>query len=164
MGWYDCFDFTQGVFTEQEKKAKEIWRVLKHGGRFVCCSWEEQYDLRFMDEEMHKHYPDIQENSDYLKEKPIGIAYEKPEGYRTIFQSAGFRDIEVTRETMTFVSTDEEEWWRMVNYLDWDLITGKIEDGELKRLKTAILKDLQAYKREEGICFDKVVFFVSGVK
>jgi len=164
MGWDDCFDFTQGVFTDQEKKAKEVWRVLKHGGRFVCCSWEEQYDLRFMDEEMHKHNPAIQKNSDYLNEKPIGIAYEKPEGYRTIFQSAGFRDIEVTKETLTCVSTDEEEWWQMMIYLGWDLITDKIDKSELHDLKTAILNDLQPYKREEGICFDKVVFFVRGVK
>jgi SAM-dependent methyltransferase len=33
MGWYDCFDFTQEEFTQQNMKAKEIWRVLREGGQ-----------------------------------------------------------------------------------------------------------------------------------
>jgi hypothetical protein len=45
MGWYDCFDFAKGEFTQPDTKAKEIWRALRDEGRFTCCSWEEQEDL-----------------------------------------------------------------------------------------------------------------------
>lgn len=167
MGWYDCFDFTQGEFTRPETKANEIWRVLRVGGKLVCCSWEEQEDLRFMEEAMIRHYPAILEDSEYLERRPIGMAYEKAAGYEIIFHRAGFRETQVLRETMTFVSTDEEEWWRQMQHLGWDSLTKKIEgDGSdrLQRVKEAIFEDLQRYRQADGIHFDKVVFFVSGLK
>lgn len=167
MGWYDCFDFTRGEFTQPDTKAKEIWRVLKDGGKFVCCSWEEQEDLRWMEEAMLRHYPAILEDSEYLERRPIGMAYEKAAGYEVIFRQTGFKEIEVLRETKTFVSTDEEEWWRQMQHLGWDSLTKKIEgDGSdrLQRVKEAIFEDLQRYRQADGIHFDKVVFFVSGLK
>jgi SAM-dependent methyltransferase len=167
MGWYDCFDFTQKEFTRPSTKAKEIWRVLRDGGKFVCGSWEEQEDLRWMEDAMIRHYPAILEDSEYLAQRPIGMAYEKAAGYEIIFRRAGFREIEVLRETMTFVSTDEEEWWRQMQHLGWDSLTKKIEgDGSdrLQRVKEAIFENLQRYRQADGIHFDKVVFFVSGLK
>lgn len=167
MGWYDCFDFVQGEYTEPDTKATEIWRVLREGGRFVCCSWEKQEGVGWMEEAIIRYYPAILEDSEYLEERPIGMAYEKAEGYEIIFQRAGFREIEIFRETMTFVSTDEEEWWRQMLHLGWDSFIQKIEnDGtdQLPRVKEAIFQDLQRYKKADGIHFDKVVFFVCGVK
>lgn len=164
MGWYDCFDFVRFEFTQPDRKAKEIRRVLKDGGRFVCCSWHEQEDLAWMEEEMVRHYPAILEDGEYLEERPIGMAYEKAEGYRIILQGAGFRDIEVCHETMTFVSTDEEELWRQVRQVGWDSLLDKIEAEQLQGVKQAIFEDLQRYRHADGIRFDKVVFFVSGVK
>ena len=167
MGWYDCFDFPTGEFTQPDTKAKEIHRVLRDGGRFVCCSWHEQEDLRWMEEEMVRHYPAILEDSEYLERRPIGMAYEKAEGYRIILASAGFRDIEISQETMTFVSTDEEEFWRQMREVGWDSLLEKFGNQEPDRLaaaKQAIFEDLQRYKQADGIHFDKVVFFVSGVK
>ena len=167
MGWYDCFDFVQGAFTQPDTKAKEIRRVLRDGGRFVCCSWEKQEDVSWMEEAILRRYPEILEDSEYLERRPIGMSYEKAEGYEVIFQNAGFREIEVSRETMTFVSTDEEEWWRQMRHVGWDSLLEKIEkDGRdrLQRVKEAIFEDLQLYKQADGIHFDKVVFFVRGVK
>jgi SAM-dependent methyltransferase len=167
MGWYDCFDFVRFEFTQPDTRAKEIWRVLKEGGRLVCCSWHEQEDLAWMEEEMVRHYPAILEDSEYLERRPIGMACEKAEGYRIILQSAGFRDIQTCHETMTFVSTDEEEWWRQMQNVGWDSLLERIgnqEPNQLSRVKQAILQDLQRYKQADGIPFDKVVFFVCGVK
>jgi len=53
--------------------------------------------------EIIKHYPAILADREYLERRPIGMAYEKAEGYEIIFQKAGFREIEVIWETMTFV-------------------------------------------------------------
>lgn len=167
MGWDDCFDFARGEFTQPDTKAREIWRVLRDGGRFVCCSWEKQAGVTWMEEAILQHYPAILEDREYLERRPIGMAYEKAEGYETIFQEAGFREIEVSGETMTFVSTDEEEWWRQMQHLGWDSFMEKIEaDGtdRLQRVKEAVFNDLQRYKQADGIRFDKVVFFVCGVK
>lgn len=167
MGWYDCFDFTRGEFTQLDTKAKEIWRVLKDGGKFVCCSCEEQEDLRWMEEAMLRHYPAILEDSEYLERRPIGMAYEKAAGYEIILHRAGFRKIEVLRETMTFVSIDEETWWRQMQHLGWDSLTEKIEKNgsdQLQMVKEAIFEYLQRCRQADGIHFDKAVFFVSGLK
>lgn len=167
MGWDDCFDFAQGEFTRPDTKATEIWRVLRDGGRFVCCSWDVQEGVSWMEEAVIRHHPAILEDCGYLERRPIGMAYEKAEGYEKIIQSAGFREIEIHKEAMTFVSTDEEEWWRQMQHLGWDSIFEKIENdrtGQLQRIKQAIFKDLQHQKQADGIHFHKVVFFVSAVK
>ncbi len=120
-----------------------------------------------MEEAMIRHYPAILRDSEYLERCPIGMAYEKATGYEIIFGQAGFREIEVLSETMTFISTDEEEWWRQMQRLGWDSLTEKIEkegSDRLQRVKEAIFEDLQCYKQADGIHFDKVVFFVSGLK
>ena len=167
VGWYDCFDFTLGEFTQPDTKAGEIWRVLRDGGRFVCCSWENQADLRWMEEAILRHYPAMLEDSKYLERRPIGTAYENPDGYRIILPGVGFREIGVRRETMTFVSTDEEAWWRQMINLGWDSLIRKVENAgadRLHRLKDAVFADLQRHKQAGGIHFDKTVFFVIAVK
>jgi ubiquinone/menaquinone biosynthesis C-methylase UbiE len=167
MGWYDCFDFGEGKFTQPDTKTKEFWRVLREGGRFVCCSWEKQEDVTWMEEQIIRYFPPILEEREYLDRRPIGMAYEKPAGYEIIFQEAGFKEIEIIREEMTFVSTDEEEWWQQMLQVGWKSFTGIIEDtkaGELQRVKAAIFKELQAFKNGNGIHFDKIAFYVRGVK
>jgi SAM-dependent methyltransferase len=167
MGWYDCFDFVRFEFTQPDTKAKEIRRVLKDGGRFVCCSWERQEDLSWMEEAFIRHNPAILEDQEYLERRPIGMAYEKARGYEIILREAGFRDMEVFTEAAEFVSTDEEEWWRQMREVGWSSFFEKLEkdpSGRLQRIKDAIFEDLQPFKQPDGIHFTKSVFFVYGVK
>jgi len=67
MAWNDCFDFALGKFVQPNLKANEIYRVLRDGGRFVCCSWEEQEDVSWMEESIIRHYPTILEDYEYMK-------------------------------------------------------------------------------------------------
>jgi len=164
MGWNDCFDFVNFKFTQQDTKAHEIQRILRSGGKFVCCSWDSQEDVTWMEKAILRHHPAILEDHDYLEQRPIGMAYEKVEGYELIFQKAGFRDIEISVHSMTFVSTDEEEWWRQMGQLGWNSILEKIGDDALCKIKDAIFKDLQTYKQTDGIYFKKTAFFVCGRK
>jgi SAM-dependent methyltransferase len=167
MGWYDCFDFERLEFTQPDRKATEIWRVLGDGGRFVCCSWGAQEGVTWMEEQVQRYYPAILEDADYLEKRPVGMAYEKAEGYEIILRAGGFREVEVSEETMTFVSTDEEEWWRQMLHLGWETHIRKLETrgaGQMQRVKDAILADLQRHKHPDGIRFDKTVFFVSAAK
>lgn len=167
MGWDDCFDYAKNVFTRVDTKAPEIRCVLREGGRFVCCSWEAQEDLAWMEEAMLRHHPAILHDEDYLKQRPIGMAYEKAAGYEIILRTAGFRQIEISRETAEFVSTDEEEWWQQMLYLGWDMIFNKTQANDeviLAKVKDSILADLQSHKQPDGIHFTKTVFFLSAVK
>jgi SAM-dependent methyltransferase len=167
MGWSDCFDFVRLEFTQADTKAQEIWRVLREGGRFVCCSWEVQEDLAWMEEAMLRHYPALLQDGEYQQQRPIGAAYEKPEGYEIILRTAGFQNFEIYRERAEFVSTDEEEWWLQMQYIGWDRFFEKIQKVEVdkhQKIKEAIFKDLQAYKQSDGIHFIKTALYVSGVK
>lgn len=164
MGWDDCFNFDKLEFTRQDKKAPEIWRVLKRGAEFVCCSWDMQEDVTWMEEAILRHHPAILEDREYIERRPIGMSYEKAQGYELIFQSAGFKEIKVFTHSMTFVSTDEEEWWRQMREVGWDTLLKKIEDRMLQRLKELIFKDLQVYKKADGICFQKSAFYICGRK
>ena len=167
MGWDDCFDFVNFKFVQPDTKAKEIWRVLREGSRFVCCSWEEQEDLAWMEQSMVRHYPALLQDNEFLQKRPIGLSYEKVQGYDIIFHAAGFRDITVSRETAEFVSTDEDEFWREMDSMGWDRYLEKIRQvntNKLHRIKDAIFRDLQSHKQLDGIHFTKTVFFISGVK
>jgi len=167
MGWYDCFDFSQNKFTQADTKAPEIYRVLRDGGKFVCCSWEMQEDLAWMEQSMLLHYPELLQVTEYLEQRPIGMAYEKTEGYDIILRAAGFVDIDFMSETTEFVSTDEEEWWRQMEEVGWKSIFEKIklaDSEEFYRIKKSILRDLAPLKYLDGIHFTKSVFFVSAVK
>ena len=167
MGWNDCFDFIHNEFTQPDTKAPEIFRVLRNGGKFVGCSWEAQEDLAWMEEAILRHHPDILTDDEYLEQRPIGMAYEKPAGYAIILREAGFRSIEVSREAVECVSTDEEEWWQQMSNVGWDTLIEKVERkdaGQLIRIKEAIFKELQPFKHLDGIHFTKRVFFVRGVK
>jgi ubiquinone/menaquinone biosynthesis C-methylase UbiE len=167
MGWYDCFDFSKGEFTQPDTRASEIRRVLKEGGMFVVCSWEIQEDVSWMEDEMIRHYPAILNDPQYLEQRPIGMAYEKAEGYEIILRNAGFRDIEIDREEATFISTDEEEWWRQMLSVGWESLIENIKRrgiDDLERVKGAIFEDLQHYKHHDGIRFNKTVFFLCGNK
>ncbi len=167
MGWDDCFDTIQLEFTQPDTKAPEIWRVLRNGGKFVCCSWEAQEDLAWMENAMLRYYPAILLDNKYLQQRPIGTAYEKAQGYEIILRAAGFRDIVISKETAEFISTDEDEWWRQMDTIGWDMFLQKIkldDADKLYRVKQAIFKDLQSHKQSDGIHFSKTVFFVSGVK
>jgi ubiquinone/menaquinone biosynthesis C-methylase UbiE len=164
MGWYDCFDFVKFQFTLPETKAKEIWRVLRDGGKFICCSWEQQEDVTFMEEVFIRHYPPILQDREFLKHRTIGMAFEKAAGYEIIFRSAGFQEIETLQDSMTFISTDEEEWWRQMYELGWFTVIDKMDPAEVQRIKDAIFQDLQPFKQADGIHFQKTVFYVRGVR
>ena len=95
------------------------------------------------------------------------MANETAQGYQIIFQAAGFREIEISRETAEFVSTDEEEWWRQMRRVGWESFFDKVASDsadKLQRVKDAILQDLQPTKQPDGIHFTKAAFYVHGVK
>jgi SAM-dependent methyltransferase len=167
MGWDDCFDFVNNRFFKEDRKAPEIFRVLRDGGRFVGCSWEAQEDLAWMEEAMLRYCPSLLKDDEYLRRRPIGMSYEKAVGYEVILHTAGFGDIDYVSESAEFISTDEEEWWRQMEAVGWESLFEKIkltDSKEFYRIKESILRDLALFKYLDGIHFTKSVFFVSAVK
>lgn len=168
MGWDYCFDFARGQFKRVDARMKEIWRVLRAGGRVWISAWEEQGDLDWMEETLVRYLPSILSDQEFIKDRPIGYSKESATGYDIILRSAGFKDIVILHEKAEFVSASEEEWWEMVNSLrDWRHHLAKIENEgveRLQRIKEAVFKELQCYKRTDGIHFVKSVLFATGIK
>lgn len=167
MGWYDCFDFTRRSYTRPDKKSKEIFRVLKNGGKVAICSWERQEDLRWMEDAFLKNFPPLAEDQDYSVNHPIGMAIENPDGYQIILKGAGFKNIEIFKEEAEFVSATEEDWWEQMRSVGWARFFKKVENegaGTLTRIKEAIFRELQTHKHLDGICFTKSVSVITARK
>ena len=167
MGWNYCFDFALGQFKRADARMKEIWRVLRDGGRVWISAWEKQDDLDWMEEALVRYLPSILSDREFIEHRPIGYSRENAAGYDIILRNAGFKDIDILHEQAEFVSASEEEWWEQMNNLGWRRYLAKTENGgaeRLHRIKEALFKDLQRHKRTDGIHFTKSVLFATGSK
>ena len=167
MGWDYCFDFARGEFKRADARMKEIWRVLRAGGRVWISAWEEQGDLDWMEETLIRYLPPILSDREFIEHRPIGYSRENAAGYDIVLRGAGFKDIDILHEKAEFVSAGEEEWWDLMNDLGWRRYLAKMEnvgDERLRRVKEALFKDLESHKRADGIHFTKSVLFATGIK
>jgi SAM-dependent methyltransferase len=167
MGWDYGFDFARGEFKRADARMKEIWRVLRAGGRVWISAWEEQGDLDWMEETLVRYLPSILSDQEFVEDRPIGYSKENAAGYDIILQSAGFKDISILHEKAEFVSAGEEAWWEQMSILGWGRYLAKMENGgaeRLQRIKEAVFKGLERYKRADGIHFEKSVLFATGIK
>jgi SAM-dependent methyltransferase len=167
MGWNYCFDFARGEFKQADARMKEIWRVLRAGGRVWISAWEAQDDLDWMEETLVRYLPSILSDREFIEHRPIGYSRESAAGYDIILRGAGFKDINTLHEKAEFVSAGEEEWWEQMSNLGWRRYLSKIENGgaeRLHRLQQALFKDLERHKRADGIHFVKSVLFATGSK
>jgi len=167
MGWNDCFDFALGEFKRADARMKEIWRVLRAGGRVWISAWEEQGDLDWMEETLVRYLPSILSDRKFIEHRPIGYSKESAAGYDIILRSAGFKNIDISHEQAEFVSASEEEWWQQMNNLGWRrylVTTENVGAERLRRIKEALFKDLERHKRADGIHFIKSVLFATGSK
>jgi len=167
MGWYYCFDFVLGQFKKADARMREIWRVLRAGGRVWISAWEKQSDLDWMEESLIRYLPLILSDREFIERRPIGYSRENAAGYDSILRNAGFRDIDILHEEAEFVSASDEEWWELMGNLGWRRYLAKLENVGAERLhiiKEAVFKDLLRHKRADGIHFTKSVLFATGVK
>ena len=167
MGWDYAFDFARGKFVRADARMQEIGRVLRTGGRVWISAWEEQADLDWMEETLVRYLPSILSDREFMEDRPIGYSKESAAGYDTLLRNAGFKQIDILHEKAEFVSASEEAWWEQMSNLGWHRYLAKMENGgaeRLQRIKEALFKDLQRYKRADGIHFTKSVLFATGIK
>ena len=111
IGWDYCFDFICNEFTGPDSRGREIYRVLRNGGRFGISSWQEQADLDWMQDILIEYFPYIitSENGEYAQQQLV-YSQENLAGLEQILSIAGFNNIQVFEEIAVFISPDEETW------------------------------------------------------
>ncbi|UCD93832.1 MAG: methyltransferase domain-containing protein [Candidatus Zixiibacteriota bacterium] len=168
VGWYYCFDFTAGRFTDEDIRAREIARVLKKGGKVGISSWARQDDIEWLDG-MIRRYLNMDEPAEGELPGNDQLVYSKEskEGLEKILSAAGFRGIEILEETETFFSKNKETWWEQMRRVGWHDHFEKIKSkdkGSFEKLKVEVFEGLEHFREEDGIRFSKSVLFAFGTK
>ena len=164
VGWDNYYDFLNNEFIGPDPRMREIYRVLRDGGRFVLSSWKRQSDLDWMQDILIKHFPSIVSENGEVAGQPLVYSQEHPAGLEQILTCAGFQDVQVYNETAEFVSPDEETWWQQMDSVGWWRYFEKLNTDQLARFKRDVFNALQAKKHKDGIRFSKSVDYVLAEK
>ncbi len=105
--------FSIFLFPNLMQAMDEFRRVLKPVGKVAVSTFAEIFneDWTWLGELFKKYLPPEMEED----VKPIstsnGYTFNTEEGLRDILTSAGFFQVQISRESKDFVYSDEEEWW-----------------------------------------------------
>ena len=161
VGWDDSFDFDRLAFIAPDMRITEIKRVLKPGGQVGLGFWVEQSDIDWFVEAFRTYLP---EAASGVGGSLLPYAKENPEGYEMILRSGGFQDICVHTETVTFVSPDEDTWWRQMHYAARKYFDQIPDAAQQEWFRERVFADLQPLRSAQGIAFTKTVAFSFGTK
>ena len=102
--------------TDKEFLFKEIFRVLKLGGHFVCSDWLRSHDDSPSTEMMH-----------YLKLEDLDFDMASPSRYRAALTSAGFTDIILCNRNQWYLEQAKKEVFILSKHkrMEFEKITSK---------------------------------------
>jgi SAM-dependent methyltransferase len=161
VGWDHCYDFRRMEFTALDRRIPEIKRVLKPGGKVGVGFWTEQCDIDWIADAFKSHIPEYFEST---RGEISSYSKENVEGYRAIFQCGGFDEALVHLVTSAFVLPDEEAWWRQMKHAAREYFDAVPDPDKLERFKAKVFEELQQFRSDEGVCFDKTVAFIFSEK
>jgi SAM-dependent methyltransferase len=106
----NSFDYVLSGFAVCWFSLRDVFPLLRAGGRVVLSSWAWQEDNEWMGASVGRLVPEPG-NTDL---RPRAYTLDTVEALEDVLDKAGFRDIQVLREDKEFVWRDEEEWWRVM--------------------------------------------------
>jgi SAM-dependent methyltransferase len=172
MGWDYCYDFVLGEFTGSDTRMQEIHRVLRDGGRVGFSIWERQEDIEWLEALFCWHIPALVSKTGPVRGVGREAVYsqENARGYVHLLRHAGFREIEITSETVDCVHTGQEAkeaWWEQMRAVGWGDVFDQVSNlgpGRLRRFKESVFSALERQMRADGIHFAKSVSFIFAAK
>jgi SAM-dependent methyltransferase len=159
----DSFDYVLSGFAVCWFSLRDVFPLLREGGRIALSSWAWQQDSEWMGELIGRLIPEPS-NTD---RRPRVYSMDTVESLEDVLDKAGFRDIQVLREDRAFVFRDEEEWWKIMASSGWQNHLARIQSlgsGVLEKLKRDARAMLQNHRDADGIRFTRSVFFAFGAK
>lgn len=167
VGFSDTFDFETNQFISDNKKMKEIFRVLKIGGEVALSTWSYQQDIEIARRLLQKYL--ISNNMKKIDEiESLSISYSKESinGFKIIMEDAGFKKIRIFSKDFIIKYKNVEEWWEMMEYAAWIMRYALNNDSnKLNDLKNTLLpQGIEPFKKQGEYIFKKSVIFAYGSK
>ncbi len=170
---HGCFDFVLAGFSYIYCPMKEVYSLLKPGGRISLSSWKYQEDLEWMGAIVKRILP----ASEYEDLSDMGVPADdgRPWVYYRDSESlldnllidAGFKDVEIIEEAKSFRYRDEEEWWDQMHRVGWQDYLKKIENmGEhvMAEFKKDSFRMVGKHMDDRGLKYSRTVLLATGTK
>ena len=130
VGLDEDYDFGAGKTIDGAPMIREIFRVLKPGGRLHISSWLWQEHLEWMGELVRRYPPDCDKRGYFPGTK---------EGYIDLLSSTGFEKIRATTFNGRYTFDDQADWMATIEHI-WE--------PELERIRALPPEHLQRFEED----------------
>ena len=138
--------FALWFFPHPEHALREFFRVLKPGGVIGVTAWAQECPvLRWCLDELASCLPAM------VPGQSPSPNFDATESIGAALRQAGFGAVETEAEEADFIYRDEEEWWLSLWTTGIRRRLEGLEQSELHRVKTQMLRAAQVLKRDGGV-------------
>jgi len=162
----DSFDFVLcGLsiffFPRLQQALTEMYRVLKIGGQVGLTTFAKDCKTStWLTETFDRHLP-IPTSVSSQSRQPTRQLLNTPEVLEEALRTAGFQKALILKEEADFVFANEEEWWSAM-WIGRRHLLERLTLSALEEFKVNILRDLQVFRRSDGIHLPRRVLFALG--
>jgi ubiquinone/menaquinone biosynthesis C-methylase UbiE len=164
LGFHDQFDVAVcafGIFfvMDMETQLAHIAKTVKPGGKVAITNFTENYFSPYKAlfvERMAKYGV---QNPPHAWRR---IANEK--GCRQLFESACLTDIRTETRNVGYYLDSAEDWWNIVWNAGFRRFVSQLSEQDQQRFKQEHLREVEVFRRPEGIWLDVGVLFTIGTK
>ena len=158
-GQFDAAVCAFGIFfvEDMETTLAHIASKVRPGGTVVLCNFQKDY-----------FFPLRKLLTDRLAAHGVSLPPQTWEriaveaGCRTLFETAGLRDVRVEARNMGYWLADENEWWDVVWNAGFRRMLSQLPAADLPSFRADHLRDVAALKTAQGLRLDVGVLFTVG--
>ena len=158
-GQFDAAVCAFGIFfvEDMETTLAHIASKVRPGGTVVLCNFQKDY-----------FFPLRKLLTDRLAAHGVSLPPQTWEriaveaGCRTLFTTAGLRDVRVEARNMGYWLADENEWWDVVWNAGFRRMLSQLPAADLPSFRADHLRDVAALKTADGLRLDVGVLFTVG--